>query len=287
MGSLVAAVAMTHNPRIFWNADAAGPDDRAAVAGAFAQAAGVISDAAPDVVIAVANDHLHQFGLDNLPAFAVGTAAEVSGPFWYEREVMHLPGYRGAGHPGLAEDILRGLSQAGIGLSRCAALRVDHAFTVPLSVVLPGAAVPVVPVFVNTFVPPLPGPDRCLHLGQALRDVVAARPAGERVALVASFNLSVDVGGPGMGRRYPHFDEQVLGWIAGGEVDRLVGELTPEWLVAHGNSTAEFLNYHAVLGMVGDRRPDLVWYRQIEAWGGCPVVAWKAGGPAGSGEGGN
>jgi protocatechuate 4,5-dioxygenase, beta chain len=274
MGTLVSVVAMTHNPRIFWNADAASDHDRAAVAEAFATAADTVRAARPDVVIAVANDHLHQFGLDNLPAFAVGTAAEVAGPYWYEREVMHLPEFSGAGQPELAEDVLWGLSEAGIGPSRCAAFRVDHAFTVPLSVVVPDAGIPVVPVFVNTFVPPLPGSGRCFAMGQALRQVIAARPEQERIAVVASFNLSVDVGGPAMGRRHEYFDEQVLSWIAGGEVDRMVRELTPERLVRYGNSTAEFLNYHGILGLVDDRKPDLVWYRLVEAWGGCPVVVW-------------
>jgi len=276
MGTLVAAVAMTHNPRIFWNADAATEEDRAAVGGAFAAARAALQAAAPDLVIAVANDHLHRFGLDNLPAFGVGTAAEVAGPYWYEREVMRLPGYQGAGHPDLAEDILWGLSESGIGPSRCGAFRVDHAFTVPLSVVLPDADVPVVPVFVNTFVPPLPGSARCFDMGRALRQVIADRPGGERVAVVASFNLSVEVGGPGMGRRHADFDDRVLGWIADGDIGRLVGELTPERLVGYGNSTAEFLNYHAVLGVVGERAPDLVRYHQADAWGGCPVVVWRA-----------
>jgi protocatechuate 4,5-dioxygenase, beta chain len=275
MGTLVTAVAMTHNPRIFWNASAAGEDDRAAVAAAFATAADAVADAAPDVVIALANDHLDQFGLDNLPAFAVGTAPEVAGPFWYEREIMHLPQYNGPGHPELAEDILWGLSEAGIGPSRCSAFRVDHAFTVPLSVTLAAGEIPVVPVFINTFVPPLPGAARCLDMGRALRQVIAGRPSGERVAVVASFNLSVDVGGPRMGRRHADFDQQVLTWISSGDVDHLVGELPPEQLVAHGNSTAEFLNYHGVLGIVADRKPDLVWYRLVEAWGGCPVVIWR------------
>jgi hypothetical protein len=40
------------------------------------------------------------------------------------------------------------------------------------------------------------------------------------------------------------------------------------------NSTAEFLNYHCVLGLAGDRKPDLVWYRLAEARGGCPVIVW-------------
>jgi hypothetical protein len=60
-----------------------------------------------------------------------------------------------------------------------------------------------------------------------------------------------------------------------GDTDRLLDELNPAELVGHGNSTAEFLNYHLTLGVVAGRRPDSVWYRQVEGWGGCPVVTWQ------------
>lgn len=276
MGRVVTAVAMTHNPRIFWNADGADIADRQAVEGAFAVARTAVEEARPDRVITVGNDHLDQFALTTTPSFAVGTSEHVVGPFWYEEAIMHLPGYRANGDRSLAEDILWGATESGIDVARCERFTVDHAFTVPLATVLPSQNIPVVPVFTNTFVPPLPKSCRYFELGATIKAVVASRPEQERIALVGSFNLSVDVGGPAMGKRHETFDQRVLQLIEAGDVDRLVNQLSPARLVAYGNSTAEFLNFHAVLGVLGEQRPDVVWYRLVEGWGGCPVVIWSS-----------
>jgi protocatechuate 4,5-dioxygenase, beta chain len=274
MAELVSAIAMTHNPRIFWNADAASEEDRTETAAAFEAARKVVEASAPDVILAVGNDHLDQFPLGSMPAFAVGCGSEVIGPFWYEEEVMHLPRYRAPSHRPLAEDLLFAGSESGLNPQRCEEYRIDHAFTVPLSTVAPGAVAPVVPVFTNCFGPPMPRSMNCFRFGELIAEVVASRPVGERIALVGSFNLSVDVGGPRMGERHLDFDEQLLTWIAGGDVEHLTDGLDPENLVTHGNSTAEFLNYQTMLGLVRDRKPDSVWYRRSDAWGGIPVVSW-------------
>jgi len=275
VGELVGIVAMTHNPRIFWNADAASADDRVAVEEAFARAATTVQSTRPDAVIVVGNDHLDHFGVDDAPGFAVGVSERCSGPFWYEREVMSLPGYDAPVATSLAEDLLYGAFESGFEPARCDATTIDHAFTIPLSVTLPDLDVPVVPVFTNTFVPPLPTSRRCHAFGELLAAVIAGRPTGERIAVVGSFNLSVDVGGPRMGVRDTAFDERTLALMEAGDVERLLDDLVPAELVRHGNSTAEFLNYHLALGVVGDRRPDSVWYRQVDGWGGCPVVTWR------------
>lgn len=275
MGKLVSAVSMTHNPRIFWNAEGAPEADRKAVYAEFAAAKAEIEASQPDVVIVVGNDHLDQFSLDNMPAFAVGVADEAKGPFWYEREVMRLPVYEGPVHRGFAEDLLWAGTESAIDLGRIGEFRVDHAFTVPLSQVTPSGTIPIVPVFTNTFGYPLPLNQRFFKLGEVVRDLVVNRPEHERVALVASFNLSVDVGGPLMGKRSRDFDERALLLMEAGDVDHLVNDYPPARLVGYGNSTAEFLNYLAVLGAVGERQPDRVWYRLVDGWGGCPVVMWR------------
>jgi 3-O-methylgallate 3,4-dioxygenase len=54
-----------------------------------------------------------------------------------------------------------------------------------------GAAIPVVPVFLNTYYPPnQPSPRRCYRLGRAIREAVEAYPEDLRVAVVASGGLS-------------------------------------------------------------------------------------------------
>jgi hypothetical protein len=52
-------------------------------------------------------------------------------------------------------------------------------------------AVPVVPIFLNTYYPPnQPSPRRCYKLGQALREAVETYPEKRRIGVVASGGLS-------------------------------------------------------------------------------------------------
>jgi len=72
MAEIVSVVASTHNPRIFWNADQATPDDMNELYGTFAHLRGLLADSRPDVLVVLANDHFDSFFFDNLPTFSVG-----------------------------------------------------------------------------------------------------------------------------------------------------------------------------------------------------------------------
>jgi len=66
-----------------------------------------------------------------------------------------------------------------------------HAFGYVHHRVLEGAALPVVPVFLNTYFPPnQPTPARCYKLGQAIRRAVERLPGQQRVGVIASGGLS-------------------------------------------------------------------------------------------------
>lgn len=66
-----------------------------------------------------------------------------------------------------------------------------HAFSFIHRRYLSGTGLPVIPVIVNTFDPPnQPTPRRCVQLGAALRDLIAAYPEDLRVGAIASGGLS-------------------------------------------------------------------------------------------------
>jgi 3-O-methylgallate 3,4-dioxygenase len=66
-----------------------------------------------------------------------------------------------------------------------------HAFSFIHRRYLQGTDLPVVPIIVNTFDPPnQPTPRRCIQLGAALREVIAAYPEDLRVGVLASGGLS-------------------------------------------------------------------------------------------------
>jgi hypothetical protein len=66
-----------------------------------------------------------------------------------------------------------------------------HAFGFVHQRILKDVALPVVPVFLNTYYPPnQPSPRRCYKLGQAIREAVDAYPEKLRIGVVASGGLS-------------------------------------------------------------------------------------------------
>src|SRR5262249_50975670 len=94
MAQIVSVIASTHTPRICWNRDQANKDDLAYLFQSFGELRTRLARTKPDVIVAIANDHLDNFFFDNMPAFTVCTGPMAEGPFWYEAEIMHLPAYK-------------------------------------------------------------------------------------------------------------------------------------------------------------------------------------------------
>ena len=274
MAQLVAVVASTHNPRIFWNRDQADKSDMEALYATFAELRGMLARAQPDVIVAMANDHLDNFFFDQMPTFSVGTGPIIEGPFWYESEIMHLPHYRGNVQQQLAHHVLRNGVEEGIQFTQVHDLHIDHAFTLPLSFVRPEADLPIVPIMTNVFGYPIPSSPRWFELGQFLRRTIAAWPGKERVALVVSFNMTVEVGGPKMGNYNFDWMRGTLELMRAGKLDEILRFSVPQ-LIAEGNSTAEFLNYVAALGVVEDKPPDFIQHKPVKGVGTCPVAFWS------------
>ena len=66
-----------------------------------------------------------------------------------------------------------------------------HAFGFVHRRIMKDAAIPIVPIFLNTYYPPnQPSPRRCYKLGQAVRDAIEAYPVNCRVGVIASGGLS-------------------------------------------------------------------------------------------------
>jgi len=275
MAEIVSVVASTHNPRIFWNADQATPDDMNELYGTFAHLRGLLADSRPDVLVVLANDHFDSFFFDNLPTFSVGVGELAHGPHWYESDIMHLPAYRANIHQGLASYLLRDGIDAGMPFSQTRDVHIDHAFTVPLSFVRPLADLPIVPIISNAFGYPVADNHRWYALGEYLERAIAAWPGKERVAVVVSFNLTVEVGGPKMGRLDPEFAKWLLELMRTGARDEILAKCTVPRLIEAGNSTVEFLNYVAALGIVEDRLPNFIKHKPVKGVGTCPVAFWS------------
>jgi len=212
-----------------------------------------LDGASLDAVIVIGDDHKEIYHDDNMPSMLVyrgetianvpnrtgrNPGADVDGPrrhawmqraaarYYEESETRHYPV-----HAGLANHLIGALVEAEFDVASANALPAGegegHAFAF-VHRRLMTAAVPVVPVVLNTYYPPnQPSPRRCYRLGQAIRAAVDRFPANLRVGVVASGGLS-------------HFtidetlDREVIRALAAKDADALQG--LPHARLTSGNS---------------------------------------------------
>lgn len=160
-----------------------------------------------DVLFVVGDDQAELFSLNNMPAIAVyygktirNTAAQVSpGDTWVKTARMRRHEPEGdREYPvdsAFAEWLIRQLSDREFDVAAMGGMEAGkfegHAFQFVHRRYLDGMELPVVPVMLNTFDPPnQPTARRCVRLGEALRDLIAAYPQDLRVGMIASGGLS-------------------------------------------------------------------------------------------------
>ena len=134
------------------------------------------------------------------------------------------------GEEDLAAHILRDGLDRDFDLAFSNELRIDHSVTCPIITLRPQADLPIVPVYTNIFAPPLPQPKRFVQLGQALREMVESWDSDQRVAIIGTGHLSLELGGPRQFGEHgpdPEFDRKAVEWIASGDIDGLPGRGHP------------------------------------------------------------
>lgn len=256
MAEIVAAFGVPHTPAFPSQVLRDGPSSETAQL--FAQIARHLREVQPDAIAVFDCDHLNTFFLDNLPTFSVGIAEAVAGP---NDHTPDLPRVVVPVHAELARGIRARGIDAGFDLALAQDFEIDHSILVPLHFLTPEMNVPIVPIFINGFAPPIPHAKRCFALGEAVRAAIAAWPAGLRVAILASGSFSLEVGGPRIdpgkifGVPAPEWAEHVCLRLQRGETRELLEEATREKLHAAGNIGGELLNWIAMLGAIGARRP--------------------------------
>ena len=150
---------------------------------ALAEAKRILTEATPDLVVIVGSNHFRGFWLDLMPAFTIGVDEVVgagehgtpSGPQVVE--------------PGTAQQLCQHLLDADIDIAFSTKMQVDHGITHAMQYLVPDG-VPVVPIVINVFGPPLPSLSRCLYLGDALRRALRALPGDRRAAVIGTGGLS-------------------------------------------------------------------------------------------------
>ena len=249
MGKIVAAVATVHAPQLFVRPPTEVPEQLDADIAAMRQIGKDIEDAKPDLAIVIGSDHMETFFLSSVPTFAV-VAGEKSHAHFAARH-WHLPV-----HLPFAEALLEKLMARGFDMAYSQDAVLGHSFAAVYEWVIDGRNIPVVPLFVNTYLPPLPSPQRCVALGKAIAEIVAERP--ERVAIIASGGLSHY---PGTWK-YPQpaydFDYWAIALMERGNFEPLM-KLTSEQLDEVGNT--EMLPWYFLFGAIPSTSGELLTYQ--------------------------
>jgi len=222
-----------------------------------------LETAKPDVLIVVANDQFVNFFWNNIPTFFVTIADEVQGQF--TRHKFH---YRNDKELGKA--IVRAGMEKGIDFSYGEHVELQHTQNVPLYFLMPEAKIPILPIYVNTWVDPAPSPRRCYQLGELVRQV--ADNSKERVAILATGGLSHFPGSPRIGEIDETFDHKLLEVMRQGKGKSLVDYSVQDLLEA---GDTEFLNWMVVIGAVGDAKATYTAYMPDYVATGWGFVSWK------------
>lgn len=256
MGEIVAGFGVPHTPMFPALVAREGPQGE--TARLFRAVAEHLEAIGPDALVVFDSDHLNTFFLDNYPNLAVGVTDCTSGP---NDGTPALPQYTVPVSEDLAGRLYAFGLESGFDLALTQEFDVDHSVLVPLHFLTPRMQLPIVPVFINGVVHPLPAARRCFALGQMVRQAVETLPAHRTVAVLASGSFSLDVGGhlapPGQFAGTPDVDwaDTVLGHLRQGRTNDLLNEATSERMARAGNVAGELLNWIAMLGVIGDRRP--------------------------------
>lgn len=206
----------------------------------------------PNVVVVVYNDHGLNFFLDKLPTFAIGAASEYS----HADEGWGLPVSRPFyGDQRLSWHLINALIADEFDITTCQEMLVDHALTVPMSLLWPGGrdwSVKIVPVEVNTVQHPLPSPARCLSLGRSIGRAIEAYDEDVKVLMLGTGGLSHQLDGTRAGFINKEFDLMCLDKIVNNP-EALAGYSILELVELAGSQGVELINWLVARGALTGR----------------------------------
>jgi protocatechuate 4,5-dioxygenase beta chain len=206
----------------------------------------------PDVAVVFYNDHGLNFFLDKMPTFAVGAASEYKN----SDEGWGIPVSRPfPGDPAFSWHIIESLVADEFDVTTCQEMLVDHAFTIPLALLWPGAdnrPVRTIPIAVNTVQHPLPSPARCYKFGQAVGRAIASYEADLKVLVVGTGGLSHQLDGKRAGFINKEFDLWCLDKLVG-DPAALARRTSLEIVEEAGTQGVELLNWIAMRGALTGR----------------------------------
>lgn len=264
MAKLVATLGIAHAPGVTGWIDRAPKEQQEGVLAGYQEFRRRMEVLKPDVVIGVANDHLLNFPMENVPDFCVGIGDHWKGPAPWFKDWLNVPDYEIKGHRELGRALVRESAKAGTNHAFAEELLFDDNWSVPLKFLFPKYDVRFVPIHMNCIVPPLPTATHCLKVGAQLARIIKSFPGEERVVLMATGGLSHDPGGLDYFTVHEEFDRWFMELLETGDLEKVRKEATFEKMLTGGDGGAgELLAWLVAMGAAaeqGNSKAESVFY---------------------------
>jgi 2,3-dihydroxyphenylpropionate 1,2-dioxygenase len=267
MSSVIGGAMLPHAPQFFTMPDT---EDTANVERVRKVAADIgtrLRALQPDLWIIFSNDHAEQFFHQAAPPFTIHVGGEATGEFAGRRFHWKIPSE-------ISFELVRSLYRQNFDPAFTSTAKIDYAIGIPLTHI--GHTGPVLPIYVNAYLPPQPTMERCYAFGQAIARTVTQM--GLKTVILSSGGMSHFPGTD----RYAHpelaWDRRVLEQLAAGNLKSLIGHDEAE-LDETGN--IELRCWACAAGALGERKPDIVsmdpsWHHNYAS------LAWTDATPGGA-----
>jgi 2,3-dihydroxyphenylpropionate 1,2-dioxygenase len=264
--SILGGAMLPHAPQFFTQPES---EDKATIARVREVAATIgarLRALKPDVWIVIANDHAEQFFHNVAPPFTIHVGGRAQGEFAGRKF-----DFRVAGEVGFA--LVRELYRDNFDPAYTSTARIDYALGIPMTHLGLGPDDPVLPIYVNAYLPPQPTMERCFQFGRALARALDV--LGVRAAVVSSGGMSHFPGTDRYSQPDLAWDEAALVPMRRGNLMSLLG-YDEKTLDDTGN--IELRCWGVCAGALGERTPDVVqldpsWHHNYASLGFWTPVA--------------
>jgi len=254
------AGALGHAPGIVAWRDAAPAHQQERIYGGFDQLRRELVASEADVLILFTSEHWANFFLDHVSPFCIGRADQYTGPIepWLKIDKAIIKG-----DPELAEELITACYANDLEPGFSHEMKFDHGTMIPLHFLTPQMDIPIVPIVINTLMPPQPSVRRCLELGRIVGE--KARRSNKRIGLIATGGLSHDPGERNHGFIDQGFDRAFLDTLSAGDIARLSRYSVSDFAAA-GAGAIELLSWIALAGALQRFTGDVIAYEAVEPW---------------------
>src|SRR6202165_3118229 len=235
---------LPHAPQFFTMPDT---EDKAVVAHVREVAADIgdkLRALEPDLWIMFSNDHAEQFFHNAAPPFTVHVGGEASGDSAGRKFHWQIPSQ-------ISFELVPQLYRQSFDPAFTSTAKIDYAIGIPLTHL--GHTGPVLPIYVNAYLPPQPTMERCYGFGQAVARTVTS--LGLKTVILSSGGMSHFPGTDRYSNPELGWDRRALEKLASGNLKALIGYDETE-LDDTGN--IELRCWACAAGALGERKPDVV-----------------------------